>query len=185
MKPIPTILDQGNVGSCQVYATVQQLRQWNIWLDPQDLYEKIFEWNYRREPNTNVVLEYLKLNGYIQGWTTQYVGRRGAWLPLGMIYAWFYKLEWQIRIAKQVCDVTRGGLLSIKINNEVKGDGVLTEKILKEGSDHLAYLYDYDDAKQRFILVNSWGTGYGDGTGCIYLPYSLIKNTNLLATLDI
>lgn len=38
---------------------------------------------------------------------------------------------------------------------------------------HAVILVGYDDAKQTFILQNSWGTGVGD-KGFFYLPYKYV-----------
>ena len=36
----------------------------------------------------------------------------------------------------------------------------------------------YDEAKQCFVIRNSWGTGWGD-KGYFYLPYGFITDSNL------
>jgi C1A family cysteine protease len=39
---------------------------------------------------------------------------------------------------------------------------------------HAVVCVGYDDAKQAFIVRNSWGTGWGD-KGYFYMPYEFFK----------
>ena len=50
-----------------------------------------------------------------------------------------------------------------------------TEQLL---GGHAVCLVGYNDATQRFIVKNSWGTGWGD-KGYFYMPYQVIKDTNM------
>jgi C1A family cysteine protease len=43
---------------------------------------------------------------------------------------------------------------------------------------HCVYCVGYDDKLQRFICVNSWGTGWGN-QGLFSLPYAYMSNQNL------
>jgi C1A family cysteine protease len=43
---------------------------------------------------------------------------------------------------------------------------------------HAVFCVGYDDAKQKFIVRNSWGQEWGDN-GHFYIPYSYLINTNL------
>lgn len=43
---------------------------------------------------------------------------------------------------------------------------------------HAVCIVGYNDATQRFIVKNSWGAAWGD-KGYFYLPYDVIKNTNM------
>lgn len=43
---------------------------------------------------------------------------------------------------------------------------------------HATFCLGYDDSKSRFIVRNSWGTGWGD-KGHFYIPYSYLTNQNL------
>lgn len=45
---------------------------------------------------------------------------------------------------------------------------------------HAVMAVGYDDAKQFFIVQNSWGTGWGD-KGYFYMPYSYLTDTDLAA----
>jgi len=51
------------------------------------------------------------------------------------------------------------------------------EKIL---GGHAVLLVGYDNLAQRFIARNSWGTSWG-ANGYFYMPYDVIKNTNMSA----
>ena len=51
------------------------------------------------------------------------------------------------------------------------------EKIL---GGHAVLLVGYDSLAQRFIARNSWGTSWG-ANGYFYMPYDVIKNTNMSA----
>lgn len=42
---------------------------------------------------------------------------------------------------------------------------------------HCAVAVGFDDSKQVFIVLNSWGTGWGDN-GYFYMPYAYITNPN-------
>lgn len=45
---------------------------------------------------------------------------------------------------------------------------------------HAVLCVGYDDASQRFIVRNSWGTGWGmSGSGYFTIPYSYLTNVNL------
>ena len=50
-----------------------------------------------------------------------------------------------------------------------------SEKVL---GGHAVCAVGYDDAKQWFIVRNSWGTSWGD-KGYFYIPYAYVTNTNL------
>lgn len=43
---------------------------------------------------------------------------------------------------------------------------------------HAVLLVGYNNSTQRFIVKNSWGTGWGDG-GYFYMPYDVIKNPQM------
>jgi len=43
---------------------------------------------------------------------------------------------------------------------------------------HCMLAVGYDDATERFMIRNSWGTGVGD-KGYYYMPYKYLTNTNL------
>jgi len=43
---------------------------------------------------------------------------------------------------------------------------------------HAVCCVGYDDAREVFIVRNSWGDGWGDG-GYFYMPYDFISNSNL------
>ena len=43
---------------------------------------------------------------------------------------------------------------------------------------HCMLIVGYDDAKQCFIVRNSWGSGWGDGGYC-YIPYAYLTNGQL------
>jgi len=43
---------------------------------------------------------------------------------------------------------------------------------------HALVLVGYDDAKQRFTVRNSWGSGFGDH-GYVYLPYAYVTSPQL------
>lgn len=45
---------------------------------------------------------------------------------------------------------------------------------------HALTMIGYNDAKQVFICLNSWGTGWGD-KGLLYIPYNYIVNPLLCA----
>ncbi|HEY3699214.1 MAG TPA: C1 family peptidase [Spongiibacteraceae bacterium] len=45
---------------------------------------------------------------------------------------------------------------------------------------HAVLAVGYDDAKQRFLVMNSWGTGWGK-KGYFTLPYSYLIDSNLAA----
>jgi C1A family cysteine protease len=47
---------------------------------------------------------------------------------------------------------------------------------------HCVLLVGYNNASQRFIVRNSWGTGWGAG-GYFYIPYAYILNPNLTSDL--
>jgi C1A family cysteine protease len=51
------------------------------------------------------------------------------------------------------------------------------EKVL---GGHAILAVGYDDAKQRFIVMNSWGTGWGD-KGYFTIPYGYLADTDLAA----
>jgi hypothetical protein len=49
---------------------------------------------------------------------------------------------------------------------------------IPEGKDrggHAVLLVGYDDTRQAFIVLNSWGEGWG-GNGYAYLPYAYVRN---------
>lgn len=52
---------------------------------------------------------------------------------------------------------------------------VATEQLL---GGHAVAIVGYDDTTQKFIVRNSWGTGWGD-RGYFYMPYQVIKNTSM------
>lgn len=54
-----------------------------------------------------------------------------------------------------------------------------TEELL---GGHVATIYGYDDAKKQFIVMNSWGVGWGEG-GFFYLPYDYLKYMSDLWTM--
>jgi C1A family cysteine protease len=43
---------------------------------------------------------------------------------------------------------------------------------------HAVLIVGYDDAKQSFIVMNSWGSSWGD-KGYFYLPYTYVTNSKL------
>ena len=48
---------------------------------------------------------------------------------------------------------------------------------------HAMVVVGYDDAKQWFIVRNSWGTSWGGHGGYLFLPYSYLSNTQLCSDL--
>ena len=50
-----------------------------------------------------------------------------------------------------------------------------TEQLL---GGHAVCIVGYRDSDQRFIVRNSWGTGWGD-KGYFYMPYSVIQNASM------
>jgi C1A family cysteine protease len=51
------------------------------------------------------------------------------------------------------------------------------EKVL---GGHAVLAVGYDDAKQCFIVRNSWGTKWGDKGHC-YMPYAYLTDSDLAA----
>lgn len=182
MKQLPVILNQGNNGSCQSYAIAQFLNtKLNKGIDPEKLYHEMIEYNYGRDTFSTVdVFEHLKTTEKIIGYDHQWVGRLNTTRIENDKLVSFYTPQHSTRIAKNVCN-SGGGVISIlaPVKQEyMKSDGELTQACFSKdnrNNNHAVYLYDYDDEKKRFILVNSWGTGYGDGSGCLYLPYEMIN----------
>ena len=43
---------------------------------------------------------------------------------------------------------------------------------------HAVLIVGYNDTTQRFIVRNSWGTGWGD-KGYFYMPYQVIQNVSM------
>jgi C1A family cysteine protease len=50
-----------------------------------------------------------------------------------------------------------------------------TESVL---GGHAVLCVGYDDARQMFIVRNSWGEGWGD-KGYFYMPYAYMTNPDL------
>ena len=48
-----------------------------------------------------------------------------------------------------------------------------TEKMI---GGHAVMCVGYDDKKESFIILNSWGTNWGDN-GYFYMPYKFITKT--------
>jgi hypothetical protein len=178
MKPLPPILDQGSLGACQTYAVVNMLGVKGVHLDPVELYHNAYKFNQNRDPGIEDVLKYLQSVGTIRYVNEQYVG---TWKTTLWNKVQFISTPRQIAITKNLCK-SNGAVISCNVPfaHEIAPDGVITkEQILhNKGREHAMYLYDYNDEKQLFTLVNSWGTNYGDHSGCIYLPYNLINITN-------
>lgn len=47
-----------------------------------------------------------------------------------------------------------------------------------QGSNHATLLYGWDDNKNAFKMLNSWGNQWGDN-GTIWVSYSLVENSNI------
>jgi len=67
---------------------------------------------------------------------------------------------------------------------DVAASGVMnlpsqTEKML---GGHAVMAVGYDDSQQRFIIRNSWGSGWGSG-GYFTMPYDYLTNSDLAADL--
>ena len=45
---------------------------------------------------------------------------------------------------------------------------------------HAVLAVGYDDSRQRFLVMNSWGTRWGQG-GCFTMPYAYLTDTDLAA----
>jgi len=65
-------------------------------------------------------------------------------------------------------------------SDEVARTGIVplpqtTEQLL---GGHAVLCVGYNDATQRFIVMNSWGTGWGE-KGFFEIPYNYLTNTNL------
>ncbi len=65
-------------------------------------------------------------------------------------------------------------------SQEVANTGIVpmplnTEKVL---GGHAVMAVGYDDSTQRFLVMNSWGTGWGMG-GYFTIPYDYLTNSNL------
>jgi C1A family cysteine protease len=58
------------------------------------------------------------------------------------------------------------------------GNAPMPKKTEKCEGGHAVMAVGYDDAKKRFIIRNSWGTGWGM-QGYFTLPYAYLKNANL------
>jgi C1A family cysteine protease len=67
-------------------------------------------------------------------------------------------------------------------SQQVADSGVLnmpgkSEQVL---GGHAVLVVGYDNATQRFLIRNSWGTGWGlNGTGYFTMPYAYLMNPNL------
>jgi hypothetical protein len=191
MKPIPPIMDQVDRGACQTYAICQYLKTiYKIELDPISLYEHEKKQRGNRDPSVEDILNHLKENNYIHGYDHQYVGKNNVWRFFGDYLRQFVPTKRSIIICKNICRFSGGGIMSlgVPVGNDVAKDGILTKKQLIDNyreRSHAVFLYDYNDEKGVFVLVNSWGTKVGDNTGCLYLPYELVNFTKDLITVNI
>lgn len=43
---------------------------------------------------------------------------------------------------------------------------------------HAVVAVGYDDKRQRIVVLNSWGSSWGDG-GYFYMPYNFITDTEM------
>lgn len=65
-------------------------------------------------------------------------------------------------------EVAKTGILNLPTSSEQNVGG------------HAVLCVGYDDASQRFMVRNSWGTGWGiNGTGYFSMPYSYLTNSDL------
>lgn len=73
--------------------------------------------------------------------------------------------------------LTFGAMVGVRFS-QWSGSGVMRATNVLAGSDaggHAMIIVGYDDAKSAFRILNSWGTGWGDG-GYAWVDYSLMTN---------
>ena len=189
MKKIPTIYDQEPYDACQSFAIAQYLNTaYKAKIAPLRLYFESVSYNKDRTPGIFEVCNYLKDTNVIHGYNRQKIGRNNIFRFLGDTLLQFITNSNSIVVARNMCDHNGGGIISVCVPEawQINTDGILTEEQIKnnKGREHAMYLYDYNDEKRLFTLVNSWGKDYGDGTGCLYLPYDLIHLTNNCITIS-
>ena len=76
-------------------------------------------------------------------------------------------------------------VLGISVYDSFEGDDVAQTGVVPMPTagerclgGHAVMAVGYDEAKQCFVIRNSWGTGWGD-KGYFYLPYGFITDSNL------
>lgn len=73
--------------------------------------------------------------------------------------------------------LTFGAMVGVRFS-QWSGSGVMRAANVLAGSDaggHAMTIVGYDDTKSAFRILNSWGTGWGDG-GYAWVDYSLMTN---------
>jgi C1A family cysteine protease len=203
VSPLPSIIDQGNLGSCTAnafyYTTMQQTKNM-LPLSRLYLYANcrcIDDMPLDQDVGTTVatVCKAVSNYGLCNETIYPYIIKNYVDLPPLNAYQGAKKLKiFNYTYIKQDLNSLKGALTLYNVpiifgifvydsflTSAVASNGMVpmpntNKETLKGG--HCVTLVGYNDANQTFMCANSWGTLWGN-KGYFYLPYAYVTNPNL------
>jgi len=201
----PPIVDQGQLGSCTANAIAaahrfDQIKQKaTVNFEPSRLFiyynERVIEGTVKQDAGAEIRDGIKTLNqlGACTETTWPYVISKFKTKPTAKAFTEaLLHQSVKYQAVTQTLDQLKGTLASgfpivygFTVYDSFESDAVAkngivpmpakTESVL---GGHAVLCVGYDDTKQWFITMNSWGTGWGD-KGYFYIPYSYLTNANL------
>ena len=170
---LPTILDQGQLGSCVFNSSANAIRfvetkQAETQVMPSRLFmyynTRVLEGTVASDAGASMAVSPLDVaqNGMTYQTVAQTKSSIKACLASGLVFV----AGISVYSSFESDAVAKTGIVPIPAKNESLLGG------------HAILVVGYDDSKSRWICMNSWGTTWGDN-GFFYLPYSYLTNTKL------
>ena len=201
---LPTILDQGQLGSCVFNSSANAIRfvetkQAETQVMPSRLFmyynTRVLEGTVASDAGASIrdAMKVISKQGYCDESLWAYDIKQFKKKPPTTAYAdatkrvgMTYQTVAQTKSSIKAC--LASGLVfvaGISVYSSFESDAVAKTGIVpipaKNESllgGHAILVVGYDDSKSRWICMNSWGTTWGDN-GFFYLPYTYLTNTKL------
>jgi len=201
----PPVVDQSNLGSCTANAIAaahrfDQIKQKSkIQFEPSRLFiyynERVIEGTVKQDAGAEIRdgIKTLNLQGACTETTWPYIISKFKTKPTTKSYteALLHQAV-KYQAVTQTLDQMKGTLASgfpfvygFTVYSSFESDSVAKTGIVPMPGPyesilggHAVMCCGYDDTKQWFITMNSWGTSWGD-KGYFYIPYSYLTNKNL------
>lgn len=197
LDKVPNRYDQGQIGSCVANSganafDTQWKAQHNTPLNPSrlDLYQNCLkkDGNFPRDYGTytTTAIWVMQNKGIAKesDWPyninklTQNPPRNISRAPYKAVKAYDVDNTDGVSIKRALASgypVMFGAYVYRQIFSVTKQNPVIANPSGRPVGGHEMLIVGYDDAKQQYLILNSWGTGWGDG-GTAWISYSYIHN---------
>lgn len=201
---MPSVYDQGNIGSCTANAIAAayeftQNRQGQLMVTPSRLFiyygERVLEGTTKQDSGAYIRdgFKVLAKTGACRETTWPYVTSRFAKRPSAKAYAEAKAHQALVYMAVlQTVTALKGCLaegfpfvFGFTVYESFESDTVASTGIVPMPAPretvlggHAVLAVGYDDARQAFLVRNSWGNGWGIG-GHFWMPYAYVSSQRL------